>query len=314
MKILVIRTCGIGNVVMATPLLRAIKRTWPNCSLSLLIERRAEGVIVNTDLVDTLYVYEDDGWQKISEVEWDKIFICEPYSIEGNGDWRDLKSKDFRWAGRVNLFKKHEVVQNMELLREFDGKEIPQLFVHSDMYSDAVARDRIESLMNLKKIVCLCSGHAGGVHKQKDWGVEKYCDLAWKLYGLGCGLVVIGGSLEAESSKCFKEIPNTEVVVGVSLPVTASIIEMTDLFIGNDCGPMHVAAAVRTKTIGIFGPTYAVKNRPWLPEKQYFVFQSKMDCVPCYFKPEYASCKTRACMKEITVEAVLNKAVEMLGL
>ncbi len=314
MKILVIRTCGLGNMIMATPLISAINRTWPNCELSILIERRAKGVVSVGRLVKNIYVYEDDGWNKIKDVEWDKVFICEPYSIEGNGDWRTLKSKDCRWSGRANLFKKHEVVQNMDLLPEFNGKEIPELVVDTNMYSEAAARDKLYPLMNLRKIICLCFGHAGGVHKQKDWGVENYLDLAWKLYGVGFGVVVVGGELEYETAKCFKEIPNTEVVVGVSLPVTASIIEMTDLFIGNDCGPMHVAAAVRTKTIGIFGPTYAVKNRPWLPEKQYFVFQSKMDCVPCYFKPEYASCKTRACMKEITVEAVLNKAVEMLGL
>jgi 3-deoxy-D-manno-octulosonic-acid transferase/heptosyltransferase-1 len=78
------------------------------------------------------------------------------------------------------------------------------------------------------------------------------------------------------------------------------------LLITTDSGPMHIAAAVGTPVIALFGPTSASRTGPY--GEGHFVIRRDLACSPCFLK----KCETRHCMKDISVEDVLEAAKKML--
>ena len=89
----------------------------------------------------------------------------------------------------------------------------------------------------------------------------------------------------------------------------AAISAASDLFIGVDSAPMHIAAAVGTPVIALFGPTGEMQWGPW--GKQHLIFTKRMHCRPC---PESrcSGIEVRKCLEEITMDEVIAAASKML--
>ena len=94
-----------------------------------------------------------------------------------------------------------------------------------------------------------------------------------------------------------------------SLRQLGAILNQLDLFIANDCGPMHLAPAVGTKTIGIFGPGEPDIWFPYDPAKGHRLVYHAIDCSHCHRD----LCEKMDCMKVISVEDVYNAAVDALS-
>ena len=90
------------------------------------------------------------------------------------------------------------------------------------------------------------------------------------------------------------------------------MIDKCDLFISNDSGLMHVAAAVKTPVIGLFGPTIPLKNHPWGDKNMNITIHSPHFCAPCYTLTDKVVCNHNKCMDYITVEAVLSATEEII--
>ena len=99
----------------------------------------------------------------------------------------------------------------------------------------------------------------------------------------------------------------------LALKETAEVIRRSALFIGNDSGPMHIASAVSTPLIGLFGPTDTVKNRPWGDRKRTIIIKSRMKCAPCYRNGQMPCIHgTNLCMAGISVEDVYTRSQSLL--
>jgi len=79
-----------------------------------------------------------------------------------------------------------------------------------------------------------------------------------------------------------------------------ALIERLNLYITCDSGPMHIAAAVRTPTIALFGPTSPTRHRPY--GKEHVVIQKHVECNPCY---ERICSRYHECMNAIAVDDVI---------
>jgi ADP-heptose:LPS heptosyltransferase len=280
--------------------------------LSVLTEKRAVEVISGWALIDSIFLYENNGWDLVKGMKWDKVFICEPYTPEVNGRPEKLVTDDLRWLGRKDLFRKHEVLQNMDLLGTDAPEEIPPLYSATTPQDGNKAIDIIKPWKDCLK-VGICYGFSGPNHFRKNWGTEKYLELANKLQDKGYAVFIIGGENEKKEMDMFKDIKIGRTVIGEPLAVSSCLISFMNLFISNDCGPMHIASVFKTPQIAIFGPTWQTKNRPWTKADNSYVFQSSMPCSPCYFKPEYSSCTTKECMDRVKVDDVFNMAEVFLG-
>jgi heptosyltransferase I len=142
----------------------------------------------------------------------------------------------------------------------------------------------------------------------KLWEDKKFVDLCDRIrHELGIGVILTGG--EAEPLDRIGAQMKTEAVnLGgrTTLRDLAFLYSEAALVITTDSGPMHLAAAVGTPVIALFGPTDPARTGPYGPGHR--IVRSGLNCIPCFRK----QCETRSCMKEITVEEVFTAAKEML--
>ena len=100
-------------------------------------------------------------------------------------------------------------------------------------------------------------------------------------------------------------------LIGQTTPLEmASIIQQADAYVGVDNGPSHVAAAVRTPSVLIYGPTTSLQNGPW--HSSVTVLAAPESCRPCIFWPEWTTCKDCHCMKNVLPERVVSALESVL--
>jgi lipopolysaccharide heptosyltransferase II len=158
----------------------------------------------------------------------------------------------------------------------------------------------------------------------RRWPPQRFAQLADALYhGFGGQLLLLGGPDEAPLREEVIHLMNSAMAVRSlsgqeSIRITAAIIELCDLFIGNDSGLMHLATAVDTPTVAIFGLTNHQAWGPYtggIPGKAAVV-RLDLPCMPCYFRghdigtPE--GCATRDCLTQLQVAPVAATARKML--
>jgi heptosyltransferase-2 len=97
-----------------------------------------------------------------------------------------------------------------------------------------------------------------------------------------------------------------------SLEILPAIIKNCNLLITNDGGPMHMAAALGIKSVSVFGPVSEVAYGPYPASSQHLVVKQDMECRPCYKNFRLSVCdKDKECLKQVSVEAVLEAAVTL---
>jgi heptosyltransferase-2 len=144
----------------------------------------------------------------------------------------------------------------------------------------------------------------------KRWYPEKFAEVA-RAYANRYEIVIFGGPNEVEMAgdieKRLEGINITNLAGKTSVEELCSMIGGLNMFITNDSGPMHVAAAYQVPTVAIFGPTNHTETSQWKNEKSVIV-RHEMECSPC-MKRE-CPLKHHECMKGITagevIEAVRN--------
>jgi ADP-heptose:LPS heptosyltransferase len=152
----------------------------------------------------------------------------------------------------------------------------------------------------------------GGAKIIRRWQIEKFLELGCRLSTLGLDIVFVGDSGERDmlSGKESLLPPRTVNLIGkTDIEELASIMRGAKVVVANDSGPMHLANALATPVVGIFGSGDVVRTRPYLDEKSRVVTSPPMDCKPCYVQ----TCITPTCMDDITVEEAWKAVRELLG-
>jgi len=149
----------------------------------------------------------------------------------------------------------------------------------------------------------------------KRWEAEKYAKLADKLIEKFAVEIILMGSLE-EQDLCGKVSTlmqnHAYLTCGkTSIPQFAALSIKCRVNIVNDGGPLHVAVAAGAKTVSIFGPVDERVYGPY-PREGHIVVKHNIACRPCYHRFRRASCTHISCLREITVEQVMEKVEELL--
>ncbi|MCI0530096.1 MAG: glycosyltransferase family 9 protein, partial [Nitrospira sp.] len=146
--------------------------------------------------------------------------------------------------------------------------------------------------------------HPGARWWFKSWPLERFVDLAKRVHeSLGYSVVIVGGTKDI---KVADEIVSAcgswaKTLAGqISVLQLAVLAQRSVLFVGNDAGPMHIAAAVGTPVVALFGPTDPQVWGPW--GKGHQVIWKQMDCHPCWRH----DCQRGEsnCMRQITMKEV----------
>ncbi len=143
----------------------------------------------------------------------------------------------------------------------------------------------------------------------KLWEEEKFAELCERLREeLGIGIVLTGGE-SAPLERICRKMRTKAVNLGgrTTLRELACIYREAVLLVTTDSGPMHLAAAVGTPVVALFGPTDPARTGPYGPGHR--IIRQGLSCSPCFRK----RCETPRCMTDISVEEVFTAVKEMLA-
>ena len=154
--------------------------------------------------------------------------------------------------------------------------------------------------------------HPAAVFETKQWAVEKFAELAGQLASGGCGIVVTAGPGQQALLQRFDELVTDRVATIVPpLPLDrfSALAGLCDLYVGNDTGPTHLAAALGRPIVVVFGSSDAEVWHPWgVP---YRLLSAELECIPCpgYYCLHYDEPR---CIRSIGVGLAVEAARELL--
>ena len=340
-KVLVIRMSSIGDVILTSPLIRELRRAYPDVQIDFLV--RSEYVDLVKYDKNLSYIYQYDVKTKWKGLRALKSFIREQdYDIimDLHSNFRSFYLRSFSPQPLIlkvnkNLFLRFLLIKfKINLYKKFYGEalSVAQKYLRAGGnfdYSKSSLKLKLslprkisqkgkiiwKSLEdeNFRVIVA-----PGARHQTKRWPLEYYIELILKIYHqYGWNSLLVGSFEEILLIKDIqKQVGNgiTEITAGdISLIETASLIKQAPLFISNDSGLMHVAAAYRKPQIAIFGSTTKELGFFPLNPKAVIVESLELRCRPCtHIGREACPKKHFKCMKEVTPEMVFSVFQKMV--
>ncbi len=338
-NILILGQMGIGNMILFVPVLFAYKNHFENAKISLLVNNSgAEQVIEGSSLVDEIIkcnIEDLNFFQKglfffrIRKNKYDLIlsnfngarhllamlvfFSNAPFRIGhvSNRDWKN--NYDCISNFKIKLGDAQPEIESNIKLAEAIGAEIvidkPYFFLEDNHRK--YASNYLQSFnITEKKILIGVQIGTSPEMSWKQWDMEKYAELTSKLMGdFGFTVIAVGSPKEKELIKStFQQLQVKPIITAgdLTLKQTAAVIEKLNLLVCNDSGLMHVAVAVDTPMVAIYGPTDFRRTAPL--GIQHTIIRKNVHCSPCFIMGDYEavkSCQNRICLNSITVEEVL---------
>ncbi|MGH7450038.1 MAG: glycosyltransferase family 9 protein [bacterium] len=287
-RILVIRQHDqLGDFLLSTPVLRALRQFFPQAHIAVLARSYTAEVIYNNEYINEVIVFPEKGylwtpvklWRLVAGLRrgWDLTIVLNTVSHSLTSDLlahfsggRYILGSEHRiFPGcRRNFFynlvaryfnqPKHQTERNLDIVRHLgidtdDHGEVMSLTAQDKLLARNFLRQH--GVDDNDVIVVI---HPGAGKLQNRWPVEKFAELATALHRqFAVRLIVTWGPKEKELGLDFRRrLPFEPIVAhGLSLRQLAGILSHTDVFVCNDTGVMHLAAAVSTPLVAIFGPT-----------------------------------------------------------
>ena len=341
-RILVISVQGIGNNLMFQPTIRALHRTFPDTPIDILCapngsdqilrnDPNVNGVIICESFIKTVIHLKRNKYD-VAITAYPSGLRSALLSLFSGARIRvGHNTRLLRGIGAVfytHLVKEdqgiHDVDQNFNIIklfgniREYDRPYSLIIFERDfDQAKEALLK---EGVADKEEYIIFHPG-SNTKHLSKRWNVENYMQLAKRITSsIKVKVVVVGNKNEISLGKEIFSANSRNVINmarKLTLMQTAVLIKMSKLFIGNDSGLMHIAAAVRTPVVAIFGPTDHKEIGP-IGEKCLIISKS-LKCQPCYTRDrlDMNSCKNKTryeCMKSISVEDVLCAIESQMGI
>jgi ADP-heptose:LPS heptosyltransferase len=153
--------------------------------------------------------------------------------------------------------------------------------------------------------------HPGAAMATKRWDAARFAAVGRMLVDQQMTVALTcGPGEEAYAGQVAQEIPKSSIMLGLSIPELAELIRGARLYIGNDTGPMHLAAAVGTPTVAIWGSSDSRRWHPW--DVEHRVIQNPFECRPC---PGYRClvADSPLCIESVTADQVNEAVNELLG-
>ena len=196
------------------------------------------------------------------------------------------------------------LLKSLDSLGISHANNIPKIFLHDEdiHFSDDFIKSRIADPK--RKLIAI---HPGSGSRQKCWPAERFAALInWLNKEIGVQIFIILGPADREIVERLKaKVKDNFILVDhLSLPRLAAIIKRCNLFIGNDSGITHLAAATGIHTLAIFGPT---DSKIWGPRgERVKILHKKAHCSPCLADTR-RNCFSQICLENIKIEDVMHE-------
>jgi heptosyltransferase-2 len=348
-KIIVLPLYGIGDVLMTTPALRNLKEQLDVEITYLHMFKTTRDILVKNPYVDNNihFPFLDAG--KFSGLRFLKDFR---HKYDSSINFYPSNRRQYNMAASIvgspvrighryvcrdflelNLLKNktlkeddnlHNVEENLRLIKFFgiqEAKPYPlEFYLTQEEISFAQKWIQGHNIDECKLIGIHPGTSSFKNHEKKRWPDASFAKLIDIISAeVHNSIFLLFGGPEEESlrNKIISMVDNQKKVIAVnsvSVRQAASLLKKCLLFISNDAGPMHMAAAAGVPTVAIFGPTNPVWVRPW--GVKYKIVRLGLPCSPCFRyspKPLYCIAKIDyACLREISVDYTFKLCMELL--
>jgi len=335
-KILVIQLWGIGETILTLPALDALRKKYPKSKIDILTTNRVKDVYLCYDKINNIKVLN------LSPLSIFKFIIKNKYDIVIDfEEYLNISSIISFFVGKFRIGFSHSIRSLIYDKRVYynDKKHVTQVFLDlvrslgikyntktlTKLKTKKQDKGYITKLLNQFKIkkTDLLIGITPGVaesSRQRIWQLERFAQLADLLIEKRKAKIIFVGApnekqlIDFVISKMKNKAINTAGLTNIQQ--SFELISRCKLFISNDTGPMHVAAAQQVKTIGLFGPNLPARFGPYGP-KNVGIYEGQI----CKYSPcinvhqgDVSSCKLRdnICMKKITVKQIFDVCQNLL--
>lgn len=344
-KILLIKFWGVGNIVMLTPSIKAIREKFPNSKIYFLTLSRNKGLLENLDYIDGVIYYKFGGLDIIKIIsliskyyrKFDIVIDFEQFINISSiisyllGGYTLGFSNKTRARHKMYDFvksyknKNHMVEQFYGLCKDL-GLQKKDLKLESfDFITKSNKVDNFLGRSNIiineeRKKTTLIGVHIGSSENAgvRRWPADYFAELVNILNERLENLIFVITGIESEKNDAtaiIKKInkKNCYNSCGLfNLKDLIYFIKKCDLFISNDTGPIHIAAACGIVCVGFYGPNTPVLYGPY--GKNHIIFYKNIKCSPCIsnYNTKSTECKKSICMKKIKPNEVAERIINYI--
>ena len=327
-NILIIKLRYIGDVLLATPTMRAIKAARPDVLVTMMVNRGTEDVLSGNQDVDEIMVLDKGSlaaqWRVIAQLRrrrFDSVIDLTDGDRSAFLSWisgapvRIGFNDEHRWRGKCYTQVvqpvpgvRHRIDRDLEVLKPMSiqaGSKDPQLWLTPEEESSA---DQLRNQLGVQRSQSMVILQPGARYWFKAWPPERFAELADRLTSqYGCQVLIGGSHQDVDLAQQIRQMAKSSPIImagRTTIKQFAAIAKKSALFVGSDSGAMHIASAVGTPVVALFGPS---SPREWGPRGgPAEVIYKGLDCRACF----HQTCQRgeQNCMRLITIDEVMAAA------
>lgn len=337
-KLLILRTDGLGDLVLSGMALEAIRTCFPEAHIVLAAASWSRDMANSIAAVDEVFIL-DAPWivpeasysslaRSLQQLRAERF----DFAIDLRGDFRNIIM--MRWLGIPDRLGFNltgcgrlltHVIPSDDEMHELDrisqvGKALGVAEpddLRGRIWVGNEERESAEKYLSSRAVEgssILVAIHPAARWSGRQWLTERYAELCDRLVeSYGCQVVLTGSMADRPLAIEVARLMKNDAIIeagSLSLMEYAALLERCDLFVGVDSGPMHIAAAVETPVVALFGAARAEYLRPLGANDRVVSRQGEFDCSPCAqtecLMPE------SSCMHAINTDDVWNAISEIL--
>ncbi len=332
-RVLFVRLRSIGDTVLSTPSLIALRRFLPGARIDILLEDWVAPVLEGFDAVDNILTVGKNTKSRLQTArqlrqnKYDVVFnlhggTTSTFFVRASGAIHRVGFANYRYSFLYNHLlssasdfwqkdQTHSAEQQLALLGfvgvPVDDKPKTHLSVSKAVENSITDKLTKSAIPNPQSQIALL--HPAAAFDTKQWATENFARIAEFLGENGFQPIAVATKNENKVLETLKQISSVPILTfdDLTLPEITALASRAEIFVGNDSGIAHIAAAVNTPTVVIFGSSNRNHWRPWTDAPNEIVYE-KMPCQPCagYFCKEF---EEPECIKKVSVESV-KKAIE----
>jgi ADP-heptose:LPS heptosyltransferase len=346
-RVLLLRLERIGDLLMVIDAIRDARRCWPAADIDLVVGSWNEGLarlipeVTRVETLDVPWLARDAAGASGTElIRRARAWRGRKYDVAINFE-PDVRSNFLLWLGgararwgywsggggaflteALEYAPMTHVSDNARtLVARAAGRSLPDAWPGAApeprLTVPVDARNRAAARIGAARGV-LIGVHAAGGRESKQWHLDRFAAVARELAtSRGATIVLTGSDADRALVDVVKRglagVPVVDAAGGLDVPMLAGVLARLDLFVTSDTGPMHLAAAVGTPVVALFGPAQPARYGPRAAVER--IVRVDLPCSPCgrvRLPPERCRGHVPDCMDGITVAAVLRAANELL--
>lgn len=338
-KILVINLGGIGDLLLSTPALRAIKERYPDAAIDMMVVPRAAEVARSLSCIGEVFVFGICGIYVIKDILTLVGLRRKGYDLAVNmrtlvsrsgaekmkfvlgminprvKAGRDTDGSGYFFDIRIPETlpgEKYEMEYDIDMARALGADVRDKKIDLAVGEESAAAVDKLLEEAGVARGDTLIGIHPGGSPSHR-WPLGNFAKVIDELHRkFHCKFVITGDKGEKpllQELRRMSRVPLALLPESAGIKELEALIRRCDLYICNDTGPMHIAAILGRPLVAIFGPGYIKRFDPRNISDKAAVLYKKAGCAPC----DKPACPDMKCLKDISPAEVLAEAERLMS-